>query len=277
MTEAEWLACTDPTPMIRILKLERRGSCRKLRLFGAACCRRVFRFVNDERTTQVVEAAEGYADGWIGVTDLRAAHRSSCTLCEEHHSIPNPDSPRSVNVHANLAVAANWVSADDASFRTHDHMNGLVPGGYYATAAGYISGAACDAIFYGTYDGADAFELVVQRNVDRLPTSADHIWAVEREAQSGLLRCVVGNPFRPRPSIHSAWLAWKDGTVHRLAEVIYNERSLPDGHLDVTRLAVLADALEDAGGPDPDLLAHRRQPGEHVRGCWVVDLLLGKE
>jgi hypothetical protein len=50
--------------------------------------------------------------------------------------------------------------------------------------------------------------------------------------------------------------------------------SLPRG-LDVARLAVLADALEDPGCADADLLSHLRGPGMHVRGCWAVDLLLG--
>jgi hypothetical protein len=52
---------------------------------------------------------------------------------------------------------------------------------------------------------------------------------------------------------------------------------MPSGHLDPARLAVLADALEDAGCADADLLGHLRGPGPHIRGCWAVDLLLGKE
>jgi hypothetical protein len=91
-----------------------------------------------------------------------------------------------------------------------------------------------------------------------------------------LLRDIFGPlPFRPVP-IDPAWLAWNDGTVPRLAQAAYEHRSLPDGHLDPSRLAVLADALEDAGCTDPDILNHCRTPGVHVRGCWVVDLLLGK-
>jgi hypothetical protein len=45
----------------------------------------------------------------------------------------------------------------------------------------------------------------------------------------------------------------------------------------VTRLAVLADALEDAGCTDAEILSHCRSPGPHVRGCWVVDEILGKK
>jgi hypothetical protein len=49
------------------------------------------------------------------------------------------------------------------------------------------------------------------------------------------------------------------------------------GRLDPTRLAVLADALEEAGCADAELLGHLRGPGLHVRGCWAVDSLLGRQ
>jgi hypothetical protein len=92
------------------------------------------------------------------------------------------------------------------------------------------------------------------------------------QQQPDLLRDVFGNPFRPLP-IDPAWLAWNEGIVKRLAEVAYQERAMPAGHLDPARLAVLADALTDAGCTDTDLIDHLRSPGPHVRGCWPVDLL----
>jgi len=95
-------------------------------------------------------------------------------------------------------------------------------------------------------------------------------------APANLVREVFGNPFRPA-KVDPSWLTWNGGTVVKLAEAIYQERELPSGQFDLTRLAVLADALEDAGCTDRAILDHCRQPGEHVRGCWVVDLLLGKE
>jgi hypothetical protein len=70
---------------------------------------------------------------------------------------------------------------------------------------------------------------------------------------------------------------WLTPTVTNLAEGVYEERHLPTGELDLTRLAVLADALEDAGCDNAEVLSHCRGFGPHVRGCWVVDLLLGKE
>ena len=64
----------------------------------------------------------------------------------------------------------------------------------------------------------------------------------------------------------------------KLATAIYEDRLLPEGTLDCVRMGVLGDMLEEAGVTDQDILGHCRQPGlVHVRGCWCVDLLLGKE
>ena len=84
-----------------------------------------------------------------------------------------------------------------------------------------------------------------------------------------LLDEIVGNPFRPSV-IDPVWLSWNDGTVRKLAGCIYSDRAFE-------RLPILADALEDAGCDSADILSHCRGPGPHVRGCWVIDLLLGKE
>ncbi len=92
-----------------------------------------------------------------------------------------------------------------------------------------------------------------------------------------LVRDVFGNPFRPAPAADAAGLAWRSSTVRALARAAYEERLLPEGTLDPGRLAVLADALEDAGCADANLLGHLRGPGPHVRGCWAVDRLLGKD
>jgi hypothetical protein len=94
--------------------------------------------------------------------------------------------------------------------------------------------------------------------------------AKERLAQANLLRDIFGNPFRP------PFAPLLLDTVVSLAQAAYDERELPSGHLDPIRLAVLADALEEAGAA-AELAEHLRGPGPHVRGCHVVDLLLDKE
>jgi hypothetical protein len=84
-----------------------------------------------------------------------------------------------------------------------------------------------------------------------------------------ILRDIFGNPFQPPPRIDPAWLARNDGTVRKLAEAIYEGRSFD-------RLPILADALEEAGCEDAELLGHLRGSGPHAKGCWALDLVLGK-
>ncbi len=86
---------------------------------------------------------------------------------------------------------------------------------------------------------------------------------------------LFGNPFRP-VTIAPSILTWNDGTVRRIAEGIYEERRLPEGTLDSGRLAILSDALLDAGCDNEELIAHCRSPGPHVRGCWAIDQILEK-
>jgi hypothetical protein len=83
-----------------------------------------------------------------------------------------------------------------------------------------------------------------------------------------VVRDVFGNPFRPA-RVDPAWLAWEGGTVRKLAEGVYQDQGFD-------RLPVLADALEEAGCADEQVLAHCRAGGPHARGCWLLDLLLGK-
>jgi hypothetical protein len=96
----------------------------------------------------------------------------------------------------------------------------------------------------------------------------------ERRVQALLLTDIMA-PSLSAP-LSAAVLAWSGGTVPRLAAAIYDDRKMPEGTLDSARLAILADALLDAGCEDEDLMAHCRSGGPHVRGCWAVDLVLGK-
>jgi hypothetical protein len=80
---------------------------------------------------------------------------------------------------------------------------------------------------------------------------------------------VFGFPFRPAPDIDARWLDGNGGVVRRVADAVYANRTFDD-------LPRLADALEDAGCTDVNLLGHLRGPGPHVRGCWALDLILGK-
>jgi hypothetical protein len=96
----------------------------------------------------------------------------------------------------------------------------------------------------------------------------DMVRTLQPASGGDLLRELFGNPFRP-PGVDPVWFRAAGGAVPRLARAI-------DAEAAFARLPILADALEEAGCDHADVLTHCRQPGEHVRGCWVVDLLLGR-
>jgi hypothetical protein len=215
VTEADWLACDDPRPMLEFLR--DKASDRKLRLFACAYCRAV-RGSQHMLPGTAVAVAERYADGLAREEDLASERRGT--------PFPNEYS--------------EWVvgpSAYDGAWQAVDWLA-----------------------------GARDLMRIDPDALRHLPIPLDDV--VKRSVL--LLRDNFGPlPFRP-VRIDPAWLTWNGGTVPRMAQAIYQERAFD-------RLAVLADALEDAGCSAPDLLSHLRGPGPHVRGCWVLDALLGRQ
>lgn len=103
---------------------------------------------------------------------------------------------------------------------------------------------------------------VIKASVGR---KGKHIRKQEERGQAALLREIYGNPFRPVTFPPS----WRTDTAVSLARTMYESR-------DFSAMPILADALQDAGCDSDDVLNHCRGEGPHVRGCWVVDLVLGK-
>jgi hypothetical protein len=123
---------------------------------------------------------------------------------------------------------------------------------------------------------AAVFGHAAHRTGNRGSAAYKTAYQAELRAEADLVRCIFGNPFRPSPPIDPSVLAWNGGTVPRLAASAYEDHLLPSGHLEPSRLAVLADALEEAGCTEAGILEHLRGPGLHVRGCHVIDLLVGR-
>jgi hypothetical protein len=215
MTEAEWLACTDPKLMLEFLN--GKGSDRKLRLFACACCRRVWHLLTDTRNRTAVEMAEVFADG--GMTDemLVTFHKEAYPIYE--------------NLRGDEMSAARG-----AAFSAWCFVEESLPSAFFATNN-------------------------CLRELSEI-SGQTFVWLA-------LLQDVFRNPFRP-VTINPEWLTWNDGTVRRIAQSIYEEKAYD-------RMPILADALTDAGCDNADILNHCRSDRPHVRGCWVVDLALGKE
>ncbi len=123
---------------------------------------------------------------------------------------------------------------------------------------------AAEMVVHGT--GKIYFQLAATRAAEAIGQSGVRTNAAERALQLALLRDIFGKPFRPVTFAPD----WRTDTAVSLARGMYDSR-------DFSAMPILADALQDAGCDSAGVLNHCRVPGEHVRGCWVVDLVLGKE
>ena len=254
MNESEWLTCTDQITMLKFL-LDN-ASDRKLRLFAVACCRRIWSLLTDERSRKVVEVAEQYADGVVSEQELDVTAEAAAAAAEAASNDWRADQDNG----SALVVAVGCFAALEAAYNYGrrylfgSYREFCIKGGAYA-AARRAAGRSVHAVYAARTDRK----------------SAETAESAECAAQCRLLRDIFGSlPFGLLPSLNPAVLAWNGGTVKRLAETVYEERAFD-------RLPILADALEDAGCTDAAILDHCRSGGPHVRGCWVVDLLLGKE
>jgi hypothetical protein len=123
----------------------------------------------------------------------------------------------------------------------------------------------------GSGDGAVNAAIITARAVRWAPPQTDTAGrasreAAERAAQCDVVRDIFGNPFRR----FTAKTAWLTSTVAAMTLEVYESQ-------DFTPMPILADALQDAGCQDEQFLSHCRGAGTHVRGCWVIDLLLAKK
>jgi hypothetical protein len=272
MTEAEWLECDDPQKMLYFLEAKptrqrrksdgrasgtvRKGlaarvtSNRVRLLFTCACCRRLWAMIPIEESARWVELAEACADG---ASDL-----------------------------------AQVVELLHASFETSSPGKRLAKGSYsYEEQKDTDLGATLGtfhSLLRNLCNLEDSWFWDKRAVLETLRTAGRHAWQAarrkpkerrlalsnaavdaEQDVLAQLLRDLFGNPFR-QASIGSGSLPL---TVRLLAQAAYDERQLPEATLDPARLAVLADALEEAGCQDQSILDHCRGPGPHVRGCWL--------
>jgi hypothetical protein len=256
MTEADWNSSTDPQAMLAFLQDSGKLSERKARLCAVARCRRIWRHLKDERSRRLIEVAELFADGLTSVLQLREAFNQAAEGQEAIHY----EGGDAVDQSAAEAVLG---------LRDNLQMDQISEG--IAEAVGEArAGEAWERIYLSPGNDYRMQEAEYQEECD---AGAE----AEQIVQAALLRDLFGPlPFRSitfPPCVRT----WNEGTVQRLAEAAYQERALPASTLDLGRLAVLADALEEAGCDDEEILGHLRGPGSHVRGCWVVDLLTGRQ
>ena len=214
MTEAEWLACDEPTALLATA-VERGTPVRKVRLFYAGCCRAVWDRIRDSRIRKLIELGERVADGevkadlhykpyWKVVRAIRAADQQ-----------------------------AKWDGADRQGLGLVEAL--ILAGGPFPT-------------------------------VGCLPVLAAVPESGGAAGQAQLARDVFGPPSRSSSGDPQCLTA----SAVAVARAVYSAR-------DFSAMPILADVLQEAGCEDEQLLRHCRGIGPHVRGCWVLDWVLGRE
>jgi hypothetical protein len=243
----EWLDAKDLDKMIRFLR-DRDTSERKLRLFAVECVRAIRPHLHDERSVRALEFVDANAERPF--KGLRGRRQIESAAAEADPGVviaapdsQNPDEFNESKVRADAAYAARalldtaWVAA-------------LHSGHFAVKVLFVIAIAKCGSsdLVSRAVAGETAGIRQHQRNVS---------W----------LRDIFGNPFRPVAFDP----AWRTSTAVALAKHMYESR-------DFSPMPILADALQDAGCDCDDILTHCRDAtASHVRGCWVVDLVLDKQ
>jgi hypothetical protein len=244
MTEADWLICNDPQKMLIYLACP--PAHRKMLLFAIACCKRVVALLVDERSHKALEKLERFAEGQCGPAEL---DEGSKLAYEAIRSIGQPQ----LELERRRRGGIPWADLKDEA----DRLQRLDNAAWAVYAA--LMGAKYESLpvpySYGPLS-------LMKRCRAALRDEADAV----RQYQANVLRDIFGNPFSPVVLEHS----WLTPNVVALAQEIYDSQAFD-------RLSLLADELEEAGCHNSGILDHCRQPGLHAPGCWLLDLLMGKE
>ena len=245
MTDAEWLACTSPEDMLDVL---RDTSARKLRLFAVACCRRIWDLISEAPARLVVERAELYADKLTTKTGLRSSLNAATAL-------QTYDEGRSTH-YSGYALGAACYSAHCAP-KVSEIRAAFEAALCAAPNASWARRLSCKSDESGAQDNDEVSpEDFIMQTVPGSYTA----WKNERYSQSALLRDIFGNAFltlSPHPE-----------SISPLAERIYaGEWNL---------MPILGEWLQEHGYWSEG--EHCLDPNNrHVKGCWVVDWVTGRE
>jgi hypothetical protein len=277
MTEAEWQECDDLWAMLSAARA--RASDRKLRLLAVTCAAPLLENVRipEVPLAEMVRTAELFAEGDIDASELWPMYpdhfgRAGMFTMPNYTSLdsfgrwtcdavallgwsPNEERPWGQEFAADrsMMVPRPWLPGDYALHRAHRAVT-CAANTWTLFASGY-------PFHMSPWPGAYQDHKDYLERCNRLQKVRD-AWVAD------MCRDIFGNPFRP-VAVEPHWLAWNYGTIPAIARRIYEERTYHD-------MPILADALEDAGCADPRILEHCRCGVLHVRGCWVVDLILGK-
>jgi hypothetical protein len=265
--------------------IHERATTRQVRLFMVACCRLMATAFFDPRIPATLEAAEQCADNpdaearnhvlWHELTTGRIVDRQKIAAAGKKLGYAETE------VRLLLCVIDAWQLLQErwAGTEYRNVQHAISHAAYMCLrenpkeifTGGEGNAAECCARAIDSASALASGKTCEQVEQDDRTTGTEI-----RKAIAHALRDVFGNPYRPNPTREPGWFQWNHGALPKLAAAAYESRSPPLLTLDPMSVAVLGDALEDAGCTDAEILDHLRDPGPHVRGCWAVDLLVGK-
>jgi hypothetical protein len=240
MTEAEWLTCEDPPLMLRLP--QEKDNHRGLWFYAAACCEHGLLDLPEQMSQLIRRVAQGVGERSVTPIELWLYLKTAQDWKEQFVADQEFD-------RAGCIRDWQYVLVDQLYPKSLDEFMRVVgSGGEGVHQRGYR--AANWAIGHGYGRDGPVLRNNTSKNI-RLDLD--------------LLRDLFGNPFRPV----AVGRAERTPTVLALAELIHNDRAFD-------RLPILGDALEDAGCTNAAILDHCRSAGVHVRGCWLLDLILAR-
>jgi hypothetical protein len=251
MREEDWLTSDDWQAMLAFLR--GRWTERKATLYVCAGLRHLWDLLYDDGSRLAVEVAEKAADGPASEDDI--AYAKWHAECPTFGFDFEPG-----RVRADLA--SGWDSNPQA----------LMARGVYQEEDLQRDDLLGEERTRGRLLNAANIAYRAPSHVNSTGELDEHLlWYLVRQEEwpgAWLVREIAGNPFRPITP-DPTWMSWNGGTIPKLAQAIYEERSFD-------RLPVLGDALEEAGCGIAEWVDHCRTPGPHFRGCWAVDLALAR-
>ena len=239
MSEHDWIKSANPGKLLSFL---RHLSERKRRLFACACCHAIRHLLDDKRSWEAVLVAERYADGEASAAELDAATEAANIVYED-----------TIDPVHRLAVRATLRCVITA------------PKDLWQVDLAWADAAVASEL--GSPDREpDEVSTLFDPWIEDEDYHLQDTGQIDAPDLAALLRDITGNPFN-QIAFDPRWLT---SDVRLLAQGIYADRAFD-------RLPILADALQDAGCANREILAHCRTPDKpHARGCWIVDGILGK-
>jgi hypothetical protein len=285
LTEKDWLAFNSPEEMFGYLGDD--YSRRKLRLFACACARRVWHLLPDERSRDCVLVTEKYADGLASEVELRAANWD--TVNREHPTAWYAVWHVAKRADENASYSARWFATrkDEASLLRDIAGNPFRPLAYpCCEGVRRIERVPGDA---ATLEGGQCRKHGRTWSLNGAPWLTETVLSLAKaaydERSRQCERCRSKGRWWRCPCCKGEWagdvgpdcfVCGAPSLTGVECDVCRGAGRIEEGTLKPARLAILADALEEAGCTALPLLEHLRSPGPHVRGCWALDLILGR-